>query len=79
MGFHKNMRRVLRTNWAVKAYMPSCAKEKRVIWDFKGEEGNSHGDQKAYNINKCVLGLADIMNSDLKALWSLPTASPHSL
>ena len=35
-----------RTNWAVKAELrtkPGWV----VIWDFKWEEGNSHGDRKA--------------------------------
>lgn len=39
--------------WAVKAYMPSSAKEKWgggedvVVWYFKDQEGNSHEDRKA--------------------------------
>lgn len=36
---------------AVEAYMPSLAKKKVVgrefvVWDYKGEEGNSHGHEK---------------------------------
>ena len=29
-----------------------------VVWDFKGEEGNSHGDGKANLVNKCLSCLA---------------------
>lgn len=35
-------------NLAVKPYIPSCVKKKEgvVLWDFKGEGGNSYGDEK---------------------------------
>ena len=51
-GLHKNM--WPEENHAVKVYMPSWGKEKGgagrgevVVWDLKGQEGNSHLDGKA--------------------------------
>lgn len=38
-----------RTYWVIEADMPSWAKEKGavVVWDIKGQGGNSRGDTKA--------------------------------
>lgn len=32
-----------------------------VAWDFKGEEGNSHGDKKQTLVKKCLLSQAETM------------------
>ena len=32
-----------------------------VVWDFKGEEGNSHEDGSKYLVNKCLSCLAKAM------------------
>lgn len=50
-GFHKNM--ASKDWWAIKDYRPTEAKEKVVVvWNFKGEGGNSQGDGWK---NKCLI------------------------
>ena len=57
------------THWAAEGYVPSGAEEKwgEVIWDFRGQEGSSHGGGKQMLLSVCW------------AIWNRETARASSL